>query len=469
MLVYALILIWAFLFAPTTWKRRALLGSALLIPVVILASSLRITGVTGDLLPIFEPRWKKRSAKTASRTQQTAPSTNAFVVRDYPQYLGPNRDSSVAIGLATNWSAQPPKELWRRSVGSAWSGFSVVGNRAVTHEQQGDQEVVTCYQLLTGAPIWKHGYSARYFTTIAGEGPRATPTISSNRVYAFGGTGILTCVDLESGKALWSHDVLKEHGGSVPEWGMASAPLVTGEHVIVSASGGKSLVAYKRDSGELAWIGGTSSGGYSWPVSATLLGEEVILNFNGRSASAYNPNSGAELWSHPWPLSYPNVTAPLPLASNLVFLTTGYGRGSELLQISRSDTNWTAKSLYKSNRLKSKFSNILHIGDYIYGLDDGIMACIKASDGSLQWKEGRFGHCQLILANNHILLVTESGEMKLLQPHPQRLIELASMKVFSDKTWNPSTLAGQIYLARNDREAACYLMPLADSQTIATR
>ena len=178
----------------------------------------------------------------------------------YPQFLGPDRNARLPEGprLARDWTAQPPEKLWRRPIGAAWSGFAIVGNRAITLEQRSDEEWVVCYELLTGKVLWSHSDKARYFTTIAGEGPRTTPSISGGKVVTLGGTGILNCLDLATGKVVWRKDIIAENQSHVPEWGVAGSPLVMGDLVIVNPGGkhDRSLVAYRLSNGEFAWGGG---------------------------------------------------------------------------------------------------------------------------------------------------------------------------------------------------------------------
>jgi outer membrane protein assembly factor BamB len=253
--------------------------------------TLRISGVTGDLIPIVEWKWKKprvvgvetNSASTPrSAANEAVPLTNS-----YPQFLGPNRDGTLpGPQLARDWKKNPPKELWRHPVGAAWSGFAVVGNFAITQEQRGEEELVVCYDLLTGKSVWSHADRSRYATTIAGEGPRATPTISSNRVYTIGGAGILNCLELATGTVVWTKDTIREHKATLPMWGAACSPLVTERAVIVTVGGaGHTLVAYDKATGIKLWASGNDSVHWSSPERVALAGVPQILIFHENVAS----------------------------------------------------------------------------------------------------------------------------------------------------------------------------------------
>jgi outer membrane protein assembly factor BamB len=457
-------LLWALL--ASRWQPRlrwtVFGGTALLIGFCALA--LRIKGVTGDLIPIVEWRWSNRQF-TEVKKAATAPGNAATLTNRYPQFLGPNRDAILpGPALARDWKQSPPKELWRQAVGSAWSGFAVEGHRAITQEQRGDDEFVVCYDVLTGATLWMHSDKSRYATTIAGEGPRATPTISSNRVFTMGGAGLLNCLDLATGKVLWKHDTMAEFNAKVPEWGVACSPLVTERGVFVTVGGNNAgMVAFDPDSGAKIWAGGHDGPHWCSPARATLDGTSQIIVFSD-NVSSYDEQSGKVLWQHPWRSPFPHVTAPLVLSSNRVLVSQGYGGGSELLQITRTNDRWKATQLWKSIRLKSKFANLIYLDGHVYGLDDGALVCLEINSGDMKWKGDRYGHGQMILVAGLLLLTSEGGDIVLVEPAPAEPRELTRFKVFGSKTWNPPALAGDLLLVRTDREAACLRLPTVNKR-----
>lgn len=459
-----LLLLWLVLFSRAqAWIRWTVLGGVVS-AISLTVGLFRIRGVTGDLLPILELRGQRRALRAiepAGRFPMTFPERKPSAL-DYPQFLGPNRNATIAgPKLRRDWATNPPSLLWRQPIGAAWSGFSVAGDRAVTQEQRGDDEMVVCYHLASGKVIWTHADKARYFTTIAGEGPRATPTLVSNRVYTLGATGRLNCLDLTDGRSIWSKDIVQDNESHVPEWGMSGSPLVAEQLVIVSAGGrsGRSLVAYDRETGQFVWGGGTDGAGYSSPFLATIGGVRQILIFNAHSIAAHAVDSGKVLWEYPWPGGHPHVALPVILPEDQVLVSSGYGTGSELLKI-QPEKNGRPRRVWKSTRLKAKFTNVVYRDGCIYGLDDGILVCLDASDGSLKWKEGRYGHGQVILVDDLLLLMAESGQLILIEPVPDEHRRLASFSVLTGKTWNPPALAGEYLLVRNDKEAACYRMPV---------
>jgi outer membrane protein assembly factor BamB len=232
--------------------------------------------------------------------------------------------------------------------------------------------------------------------------------------------------------------------------------------VVVSAGGknGRSLIAYTKSTGEFAWGGGNDHSGYSSPCLATIAGVRQVLIFNAGGIAAHAADTGKLLWNYPWPKAHPHVAVPVSLPGDRVLVSSGYGTGSELLQVRREpNEGWSASRIWKSPRLKAKFTNVVYRDGYIYGLDDGILVCLDAANGEQKWKEGRYGHGQVILTDDLLLVLAENGEMILLEPVPDGPHELSRFPALNGKTWNPPALAGDHLVVRNDKEAACYRLP----------
>jgi outer membrane protein assembly factor BamB len=463
-----LLLLWWTFLSRAPKQLRLAITFGLVGATVLGAALFRLRGMTGDMLPIIEFRWAKSTAPTASPsaaavTPVTAPQLSE-VRSNFPQFLGPERNGNLPeLRLHTNWNAHPPELIWKKPIGAAWSGFAIVGNVCLTQEQREGSECVVAWDLRMGNPLWSHSDPVRYHTTIAGEGPRATPTVASNRVFTFGGTGLLNCLDLATGKRLWSHDVVAESGAKVLQWGCTSSPLIVNDLVVVHGGEGvnRSLFAYRLADGKPAWVGGNSDASYSSPVLATLAGSSQVLAFNDGTVSSHDPSTGTTLWERPWGNGNVVCASPVIVSSNRVLFSSGYGVGAELLEISQSETGkFSAKQVWKSIRMKAKFAHLFVRDGFLYGLDDGILACVDLQDGSQRWKEGRYGHGQGLLVGEHYLLMAESGELVLLRPTQDGPNELARHRVFNTKTWNPIALSGDLLLVRNDREAACLRLTL---------
>jgi outer membrane protein assembly factor BamB len=464
----ALLMTWVLLFSRMRWRRRFLLCGGVVGLAGLMAATLEIRGVTGDLIPVVEWRWSRPTSQRLSVEQPTGkPQSESLPIAspyDYPQLSGPNRISRLpGPQLARDWKSQPPKLLWRRPIGTAWSGFAIAGQHAVTMEQRGESELVTCYNLLIGDPIWTHADDSHFVSVIAGEGPRTVPTIANGNVYSLGPSGILNCLELTSGTLLWQKNIITENDASVNGWGASCSPLVINEKVIVSAGGkeGRSLIAYDASTGNEIWSQGDDRASYSSPVLAEIDGTTQILIFNNPGVKSHDAQSGTVLWGYDWERGSSNIVMPVVLPEGRVLISSGYGIGSHLVQVSQDPPGtWSASPIWQSKRLKSKFANIIVHDESIYGLDDGIFTCLELVTGERRWKRGRYGHGQIILVGELLLVMAENGDLVLLEPNPEEHRELSRFTVLNGKTWNPPALSDRVLLVRNDKEAACFELPI---------
>lgn len=398
---------------------------------------------------------------------------------DYPRFLGAGGRAEVTgVAIFTDWDARPPEEMWRREIGAGWSGFAVVGDYAVTQEQRGNHEMVVCYRVRDGEIVWAHSDRIRFDPgSLKGQfgdaGPRATPTIHDAKVITHGATGIVNCLDARTGDVIWSHDTLREFGIDNVTWGKSNSPLVVDDTVVISvgAPAGNSLVAYDLQSGNVRWSAGDYRSSYASPVLATIAGVRQVVSVDENHVTAVAAEDGTPLWEVDWrgsSDSNPAVSQPVPVGADRVFLSKGYGVGAELLQINRgSDDQLVPELLWKKPVMKTKMSNVVIRDGYVYGLDGGILQCVELETGDVEWKarRGRYGHGQILLAGDVILVMTEmDGEVVLVRATPEGHEELARHRVFEkgQKTWNNPALAGEFLLVRNDREAVCLRLPLAN-------
>ena len=463
LLASLLLLLWGVFFSRLPRRSRVLFVGGFFSLLVAFLALFEYRGVSGDLVPWFELRFRSSAANLAADNLAPLPG-----VADFPQFLGPDRNGEIdGDRLSRDWAAEPPKLLWRRPVGRGWSGFSVSGNAALTQEQHSAEERVVRYELSTGRVEWATREVAHYQNALAGEGPRATPTIHGGRVYAMGGTGLLTAIELDSGTTLWKRDVIRVSASGVPVWGKSDSPLVSEGRVIVAGGKSATLVAYDAGNGHEIWRSGDDGAGYASPIIATLAGVEQIVAFNGTSLTGHDIQTGHVLWTQAWPRRQPNVAQPLLLPGDRLLASAGYGVGAKLFRVDkRSDDTLAAELVWESLRLKSKFANFIYYDGFVYGIDDGIMVCIDPENGQRKWKGGRYGHGQLLLVrargeDDGLLIVQgEHGEIMLVEPSPDELRELTRFLALDGKIWNSPALAGRYLLVRNDAEAALFELPV---------
>jgi outer membrane protein assembly factor BamB len=346
----------------------------------------------------------------------------------------------------------------------------VQGDLFYTQEQRGDEEMVACYRVSTGKPVWVHRDKTRFWESFGGAGPRATPTLSHGRVYSSGATGILNALDAGTGAVVWSRNVASDTGMEVPTWGFSSSPLVVDDLVIVAASA--TMTGYDLATGKPRWVGPRHDENYSSPHLARIDGVAQILHLSAPSVTSVAPADGALLWEHTWDggaIVQPALIADGDVLINSTSPTGGLGvrrlsvkRGSAPNGAGGSAT-WTITERWTSNGLKPYFSDyIIHKG-HAYGFDGSILASIDLADGKRKWKGGRYGEGQLILlADQGVLLVlAEEGELALVSASPDKFTELTRIPGIEGKTWNHPVLAGDVLLIRNGQEMAAFRLKLA--------
>lgn len=413
---------------------------------------------------------------------------------DYPRFLGAGPwASAVGPPLDPDWQASPPVELWRRPVGAGWSAFAVLGKYAVTQEQRGMQELVVCYEVMTGEPVWSHSDERRYLPEAGpGEmgrvGPRATPTIVGDRVYTQGPTGLVNCLDALTGKPVWQLDTAEHFGADVAVWGKSGSPLFVAARgdgpdlVIINVGAPKdpakladynaSLVALDANSGAVVWTSGSRQTSYSSPQRIDFFGEPVVLQTSDDLLRGVRAATGETLFEHPWPgqsANMPTCSQPIDVGDDRVLMTKGYGYGSSLLKVTRDSEAWSIDPLWSpavKPVLQTKYSNVVVRDGYAYGLNGDRLQCVDIETGERQWRKRRrpsFGFGQVLLAGEHLLVSSEFGEVILASADPSGYEELGAIQALSpdEVCWNNPVLVGEVLLHRNSVEAVAYRLPLA--------
>ncbi|MBN2010005.1 PQQ-binding-like beta-propeller repeat protein [candidate division KSB1 bacterium] len=428
----------------------------------------RTGGFTHSFDNDFAWRWSKtpeqkliaasHNKPLSSPPHVIAPETDA----DWPGFRGAKRDGIVhGSQINIDWTATPPEELWRRPVGPGWSSFAVHDNLVYTQEQRGEDEVVSCYNLVNGASVWLHKDKARFWEANAGAGPRGTPTYRDGCIYTLGATGIVNVLDATDGSVIWSRNAANDTGAKTPMWGFSASPLVTDDVVIIAAA--SSLIAYDLTSGDILWTNLAEGDSYCSPYIFTIDSVPQIPFLRKSGVVSVSPADGTQLWEHAW-AGYPIVQPALTDDGDLL-VSVEEAIGLRRLAVKRASTNWTVEERWTSLDLKPYFNDsVIHNG-YVYGFRGSSLACLNVADGTRAWKGGRYGRGQFILlADQDVLLVlAEKGDLALVKAVPDQFTELARIPAIKGKTWNHPVLVGDILLLRNGQEMAAFRVAKAVS------
>ncbi len=470
-LALVLALIWLLLLSRLPWSKRLVGLLGLGVAGGALASSVRLDGHMGDFIPQLAWKWSPKLGDRAGELALTE-MTSAVEVpttstpSDFPAFLGPNRDNWVAGGqLAPTWAEQTPKQLWRRDVGLGWSSFSVVGPFAYTMEQREAQEMVVCYEIASGNPIWAHAENDRFSESMGGDGPRSTPAIHEGKVYALSANGLLLCLNAQDGEVIWRQDTLKDNDHKNLDWAKSCSPLIVRDMVIVTLGKSKdrALAAYDLTSGVMRWRAGEDSSSYATPVFTTLAGREQIVVLNANSVSGHQPDDGEILWAWDLPKTAPaHNSNPLIVEEDKVLIGIGYGVGSWLLQIqddAAQPGKQSATEVWHNTYLKPKFTDLVLHNGYVYGLNEARLVCLNALTGDRAWRGPRYGHGQILGVGDKLIIQKERGGIAIVKASPEGHEVVQEFDALDGKTWNHPILAGTRLLLRNDQEAIAFEFP----------
>ena len=434
------------------------------VPMVVLCCGvfmvLRTGGLTAEFNNDLHWRWSKTPEQALMAQASDAPvvsnaSGTTSTESGWSGFRGPQRDGVVhGVRIKTDWTASPPVELWRRPIGPAWSSFAVQNGRFYTQEQRGDEEIVSCYDVNTGKPIWRHSDNARFYESNAGPGPRATPSLNNGRLYTQGATGIVNALDAATGDVVWARNAVNDTGAKVPGWGIAGSPLVVNDLVVIAAAG--NLIAYDLASGKTRWLGPAGGTGYSSPQLMTINGIQQIVLLRSTGMLSVAVADGKLLWEHAWE-GVP-IVQPAVASNGDLLISVSESSGLRRLSVGQTNGGWTTQERWTTEDINPWFNDfVVHKGN-AFGFDGSSLVCVNLDDGKLKWRGKRYGYGQLVLLpeQNMLLVLSEQGELALAKAAADQFTELAHFPALQGKTWNHPVLVGNVLLVRNDHEMAAF-------------
>ena len=380
----------------------------------------------------------------------------AFAPDDWPQWRGRNRDGiGVEKGLLKSWPKSGPPRAWHATgAGEGYSSFSVSGGKLYTLGARGGTEYVMAFDEATGKKLWEVA-NGRRFGNDRGDGPRGTPTISGSQLYAYGASGDLSALDAATGKVIWKVNVLEKFGGSNITWGLSESPLVWQDRVIVNAGGrGASIVALNRKDGSVLWQTGNDEAGYSSAIIHTVEGVPQAIVFTASRGMAVDARDGRRLWAYE-KVSNQTANIATPIArGNKVFLSSDYGTGAALLELSSPGAGAiNAREVYFTREMRNHHASSVLIGDHLYGFSGNILTAMQFDNGQVAWRDRSVGKGSVIFADERLYLYSEGGVVGLAEANPTGYREHGrfQLQTGSLPTWtHPVVANGKLFLRDQD-------------------
>jgi outer membrane protein assembly factor BamB len=378
---------------------------------------------------------------------------------DWPQWRGVNRDGiSPETGLLKSWPAEGPKLLWKaQGLSEGFSAAAVVKGRVYTQGQRGEKEYVMALDDATGKKVWEVEAGGS-FRERRGHGPRGTPTIDGDRLYALSADGTLVCLSTTNGKRIWGFNMLDKFRGDVPHWGISESPLVDGERLIVTPGGTDGgVVALNKMTGNVIWKSKQDDpAGYSSPIAVEYGGVRQYVVFHGRGVIGLAAATGELLWRYD-KVSNRTANIATPLFKNgHLFVSSDYGTGCALLRV--ADKTGKAAEVYFNQDMKNHYSTSVLVGDHLYGFSSTILTAMNLMSGQVAWRDRTVGKGSVTYADGHLYVYGERGGVALVEATPAGYKEKSRFSIPPGEfnTWTPPVIAnGKLYLREQDN-LYCY-------------
>jgi outer membrane protein assembly factor BamB len=383
-------------------------------------------------------------------------SVAAAQAGEWNQWRGPNRDGvSKETGLLKQWAPEGPPLAWKaQGAGAGYSSLAVSNGRIYTMGLRGEREYVISFDAATGKEVWATPNGSAYRDG-RGDGPRGTPTVDGERLYALGAKGDLSALDAKTGKVVWAMNVLQKFGGENIGWGISESPLIVGERLFVNAGGpGASVVALNKRDGTLIWKSQSDAPGYSSAIAVEVGGKTEVVFFTSKRAMGLDAADGKLLWEYSRASNgTANVATPVA-RGNRVFVSSDYGTGAGLVEI-KADAKGatTAQEVYFTREMRNHHSSSILVGDYLYGFSSGILTAMRFDTGEVAWRDRSVGKGSLVYADGMLYALSENGVVGLIEATPSGYSEKGRFHIQQGSlpTWtHPVIAGGRLYLRDQD-------------------
>jgi len=397
---------------------------------------------------------------------------------DWPQYNGSagDRTSTETIGQI-NWSqSAPPTPVWTTPTTNGFSSFTIAGGRVFTLVSRYDaysvkREFCVALDASTGTELWAvpmcqatydYGGDSGASGNTGGDGPRSTPTCDGQRVYAYDAYLHLYCFDAANGNTLWDKDIHGDYAGPYISWQNAASPLLEGERVIVPGGGaGQSALAFDRVDGHLLWSSLDEKMTQATPVAATVQGVRQIVFFTQSGLVAVSVDNGAELWRYAFPYNTSTGASPV-VWGDYVYCSAAYNRGAAVCRIDKNGEQLQAVQLWRKSSLMNHWSTPVCHNGYLYGLygygsyGTAPLKCIELLTGNEKWSHSGFGQGGLMLVGNMLVVLSDVGEIVVVEATPDAYTEVARADMLTGKCWSSPILSDNRIYARSTTQGVCF-------------
>lgn len=445
------------------------------------------------------------AAASGRKTNAAADTLNVADLRtrkmgiDWPDFLGPNRDSkSPETGILTDWSGNKLRKVWTRALagprhadeGGYDIGVTYLG-RFLQFDRDGDVVRLTCLNSETGEEIWKFEYPIEYQDLLGyNNGPRCCPVVDGDRVYILGAEGMLHCLRVADGSPVWKLNTNEKYGVVQNFFGVGSTPIVEGDLLIAMIGGsppnspetysgmvqgnGSGIVAFDKYTGEEKYRLTDELASYASPIAATIHDRRWCFVFARGGLMGFQPASGKLDFHFPWRsqiLESVNAATPIVL-DDRVFVTETYGPGSAMLRVKPGgyEVVWQDRERTRDKSLQCHWNTPIHLDGYLYGSSgrhtaNAELRCIRAEDGQVMWSEPNLTRCSLLYVDGHFVCLGEYGTLRLVRATPDQYDEVARIDLEEDgplggpllryPAWAAPVLSHGLLYVRGETNLAC--------------
>jgi outer membrane protein assembly factor BamB len=407
-------------------------------------------------------RWGDRVVVLACAAVTGAAAIGAAAGGDWPQWRGPNRDGvSTEKGLLQQWPAGGPAVDWSiTGLGKGYGTVAILGDRIYVQGTEGGSSAVFCLRRTDGGRVWVRPLG-RTLDQDKGGGPRGTPTVDGDMLFALTEAGDLACLRVKDGSVVWTRNILADFGGRNPNWLLSESPLLDGPNVIVTPGGRDAgLAALDKQTGKTVWAtkGLSDPAAYSSAIAADVQGVRTLITLTSQAAVGVRASDGKLMWRYTKAANdTANITTPV-FFDNRVFVTSAYNTGAALLQLSAANGEVKADEVYFTREMMNHHGGVVFVNGYLYGYSNAILTCLESATGKVQWRDRSVGKGSLTYADGRLYVLGEGNVVGLVDASPAGYVERGRFQI-ADQGWpswaHPVVAGGRLYL-RNQGVLAAY-------------